>query len=64
MDKRIRKWLRGDFYRSLRVDYFPFSPRAHRWNVAGVDRLTGRCVASSVGGPNAQVALDRFARSL
>lgn len=64
VDRRIRKWLREDWQRALRVDYFPSAMRGHRWAVAGIHRNDGNCVKSTVSGPSMQVALDRFAKSL
>lgn len=60
----IRAWLRADYGRSLRVDYFPDGAKGYRWAVVGITRHNGRWVKSQVSGPNVEAAMDRFAKSL
>jgi len=59
----IRRWLRADGRRSIRIDYFTSAAPAYRWAAVGMHSCE-RCIVSACAGRTLAAALAKFGRTV
>lgn len=61
-ESMMRRWTAPDYYRSVRVDYFPGAPYRLRFSAVGWHRPKG-CIVSMESGPDIDTAIRRVLRA-